>query len=104
LLVKGDQRPRVSLCACGKNKKRKSLFSFQKANQKSATVPVTSNLTPYAWRKKKLITQFGCKSRDKSFEPNKSMIGHKLSNKTKSATVAESKLFRQLNKPKEEEE
>jgi hypothetical protein len=27
------------------------------------------------------------------------MIGHKLSNKTKSATVAKSKLFRQLNKP-----
>jgi hypothetical protein len=47
----------------------------QKANPKSATVPVTSNLTAYAWstkcrRKKKLITQFSCKSRDKSFEPN----------------------------------
>jgi hypothetical protein len=27
------------------------------------------------------------------------MIGHKLSNKTKSATVAESKLFHQQNKP-----
>jgi hypothetical protein len=53
----------------------KRLFSLQKANPKSATVPVTSNLTAYAWstkymRKKKLITQFGCKSRDKSFEPN----------------------------------
>jgi hypothetical protein len=52
-----------------------SLFSLQKANPKSATVPVTSNLTAYAWstkyrRKKKLITQFCCKSRDKSFEPN----------------------------------
>jgi len=52
-----------------------SLFSLQKANPKSATVPITSNLTAYAWstkyrRKKKLIAQFGCKSRDKSFEPN----------------------------------
>jgi hypothetical protein len=27
------------------------------------------------------------------------MIGHKLPNKTKSATVAEPKLFRQLNQP-----
>jgi hypothetical protein len=27
------------------------------------------------------------------------MIGHKLSNKTKSATVAEPKLFHQLNNP-----
>jgi hypothetical protein len=47
----------------------------QKANSKSATVPVTSNLAAHAWstkcrRKKKLITQFSCKSRDKSFEPN----------------------------------
>jgi hypothetical protein len=52
-----------------------SLFSLQKAKPKSDTVLVTSNLTAYAWstkymRKKKLITQFGCKSRDKSFEPN----------------------------------
>jgi hypothetical protein len=53
----------------------KSLFSSQKVNLKSATVPVTSNLAAHAWsikcrRKKKLITQFSCKSRDKSFEPN----------------------------------
>jgi hypothetical protein len=31
------------------------------------------------------------------------MIGHKLSNKTKSATVAEPKLFHQLNKPQAKE-
>jgi hypothetical protein len=47
----------------------------RKVNPKSATVPVTSNLVAYAWstkcrRKKKLITQFSCKSQDKSFEPN----------------------------------
>jgi hypothetical protein len=47
----------------------------QKENPKSATVPVTSNLAAHAWsikyrRKKKLITQFSCKSRDKSFKPN----------------------------------
>jgi hypothetical protein len=57
---------------CGK---AKSLFSSQKVNPKSDTVPVTSNLAAHAWstkyrRKKKLITQFNCKSRDKSFEPN----------------------------------
>jgi hypothetical protein len=55
--------------------KTKSLFSSQKVNPKSATVLITSNLTADAWstkyrRKKKLITQFSCKSRDKSFEPN----------------------------------
>jgi hypothetical protein len=48
---------------------------FKKVNPKSATVSVTSNLTANAWstkcrRKKKLITQFSYKSRDKSFEPN----------------------------------
>jgi hypothetical protein len=53
----------------------KSLFSLQKANLKSAIISITSNLRTYAWstkyrRKKKLITQFSCKSRDKSFEPN----------------------------------
>jgi hypothetical protein len=47
----------------------------QKSEPKNATVLVTSNLTAYVWstkcrRKKKLITQFSCKSRDKSFEPN----------------------------------
>jgi hypothetical protein len=52
-----------------------SLFSSREVNPKSATVPVTSNLAAHAWsikcrRKKKLITQFSCKSRDKSFEPN----------------------------------
>jgi hypothetical protein len=31
------------------------------------------------------------------------MIEHKLPNKTKSVTVAEPKLFHQLNNPKEEE-
>ena len=36
---------------------------------------VTSNLVAYAWnikykRKQKLITQFSCKSRDKSFDPS----------------------------------
>jgi hypothetical protein len=46
-----------------------------KRNSKSVTVPVTSNLAAHACstkcrRKKKLITQFSCKSRDKSFEPN----------------------------------
>jgi hypothetical protein len=69
-----------------------SMFSSQKVNKKSATVLVTSNLTAHTWstkcrRKKKLITQFSYKSRDK------------LPNKTKSATVAEPKLFHQLNKP-----
>jgi hypothetical protein len=53
----------------------KSLFSSKKVNPKSATVPVTSNLAAHAWstkcrRKKKLITQFSYKSRDKSFKPN----------------------------------
>jgi hypothetical protein len=53
----------------------KSLFSSRKVNPKSATVSVTSNLAVHAWstkcrRNKKLITQFSCKSRDKSFEPN----------------------------------
>jgi hypothetical protein len=53
----------------------KSLFSSRKVNPKSATVSVTSNFAAHAWstkcrRKKKLIIQFSCKSRDKSFEPN----------------------------------
>jgi hypothetical protein len=53
----------------------RSLFSSRKVNPKSATVSVTLNLAAHAWstkyrRKKKLITQFSCKSRDKSFEPN----------------------------------
>jgi hypothetical protein len=52
-----------------------SLFSSRKVNPKGATVSVTSNLAAHAWstkcrRKKKLIIQFSCKSRDKSFEPN----------------------------------
>jgi hypothetical protein len=43
--------------------------------KKVCTVSITSNLATHAWstkcrRKKKLITQFSCKSRDKSFEPN----------------------------------
>ena len=41
---------------------------------KSATVAITSDLTIRAWsikyRRKKLITQFGEKSRDERFEPN----------------------------------
>jgi hypothetical protein len=44
-------------------------------SKKVCTVLVTSNLAVHVWstkcrRKKKLITQFSCKSRDKSFEPN----------------------------------
>jgi hypothetical protein len=51
------------------------LFSYQEVNPKSGTISVTLNFVAHAWstkcrRKKKLITQFSCKSRDKSFEPN----------------------------------
>ena len=52
--------------------------------------------------KKKLITQFVCKSRDESFKPSYSMIGQYLSNKNESATVSKSKKFLDLNNPSEE--
>ena len=47
---------------------------FASKFQKSATVPITSNLAIRAWSinidEKKLITQFGWKLRDERFEPN----------------------------------
>jgi len=49
--------------------------------------------------KKKLIVQFTCKSRDKSFKPSYSMIRQCLSNKNEIATVSKSKKFLDLNKP-----
>jgi len=47
---------------------------------------------------KKLITQFACKSRDKSFKLSYSMIGQCLSNENESATLSKSKNFLNLNK------
>jgi hypothetical protein len=43
--------------------------------KKVCTLPLVSNLAAHVWstkyrRKKKIITQFSCKSRHKSFEPN----------------------------------
>jgi len=45
---------------------------------------------------KKLITQFTCKSRDKSFKPSYSKIEQCLSNKNKSATVPKTKKISEL--------
>jgi hypothetical protein len=55
----------------GRGRSTVSLF-IVKRNPKSATVHVTSNLTAHALNvdEKKLITQFSCKSRDKSSESN----------------------------------
>jgi len=47
---------------------------------------------------KKIITQFVCKSRDKSFKPSYSMIGQCLLNKNENVIVSKSKNFLDLNK------
>jgi hypothetical protein len=88
-IVKGEKIQRLCLI----HPKSKNFSRFH----------VISNLAVYVWNikyrwKQKLITQFVCKSRDKSFKHIYSMIGQCLSNKNKSTTMSKSKNFSNLNK------
>ena len=59
---------------------RYAAFSSELKFPKNATVAITSNLAICAWsikcRRKKLIEQFGWKSRDERFKHNWFMIEH----------------------------
>ena len=77
------------------------LVQFIPKSKKFSRFSVTSNLAANALsikcrRKQKLITQFVCKSRDKSFDSSQFMIEQYLSNKNESATVAKSVIFSEL--------